>query len=287
MRPDDMNKLPVVAFVGVGTMAEAMIGCALAGGWPRERILLTHRRDDRRAELKARFGGKIGEDNLAATRAADIVVLGVRPQESEALIQSLRPALRAGQTLVSIAAALTVDWLRARLPAGMTVVRITPPPTIRVKAGVALISTHGDIGLVVRDSIERLVKNACERIEWLPDVLMEPVTGMAMGLTPYVCMLLSTLIKTGIEQGIEPGFARRMVMDGMWATAWLLHRGGYTPEQILEMVATREGLTWSSLRTMEALGVPQGIRAGARAMTGRSYELRGEPVPLDYRGFKT
>ena len=52
------------------------------------------------------------------------------------------------------------------------------------------------------------------------------------------------------------------------------------------MVATREGLTWSALRTMEAAGVQRGIRAGARAMTGRSYQLRGEAIPEDYRDFK-
>jgi hypothetical protein len=30
--------LPVVAFIGVGTMAEAMVDKAIAGGWPRERV---------------------------------------------------------------------------------------------------------------------------------------------------------------------------------------------------------------------------------------------------------
>ena len=77
-----------------------------------------------------------------------------------------------------------------------------------------------------------------------------------------------------------------MVIDGLWAMARMLHDGGVTPEEVINMVATREGLTWSALHTMEAHGVPKGIRAGARAMTGRSFELRGEPVPDDYKGFE-
>jgi pyrroline-5-carboxylate reductase len=74
-------------------------------------------------------------------------------------------------------------------------------------------------------------------------------------------------------------------MEGFQATARLFKEGGFTPEQVIDMVATREGLTWSSLHTMEAYNVFRGIRMGARAMTGRSYELRGETVPDEHVGF--
>ena len=114
---------------------------------------------------------------------------------------------------------------------------------------------------------------------------MEPITGVALALTPYTCALLKTLIATGVEQGCEEPFIRNMIMEGLYATARLLKEGKLTPEQVIDMVATREGLTWSSLHTMEAYGVFRGIRMGARAMTGRSYELRGEKVPDEYAGF--
>ena len=100
-------------------------------------------------------------------------------------------------------------------------------------------------------------------------------------------MVLKTLIETGIEQGCDEAFIRRMVADGLRATAKLLTEGGFQPEQVIEMVATRQGLTWSASHTMETRGVFAGIRAGARAMTGRSYELRGEIVPDEHMGFSS
>ena len=277
--------LPAVAFVGVGTMMEAMVDKAIEGGWLRDRLLLTHRRADRRAELAKRFGIPVTEDNLAAVRAADMVVLGVRPQEMADVIEALRPGFSARQTLLSIAAGLTVEWLAARLPEGMTIVRVTPPPTAWVGAGVTLLSGGEGLGDAARGYIVRLVQSTCERTQWVPDDLMEPITGVALALTPYTCALLKTLIATGIEQGCDESFIRNMVMEGLYATARLLRDGKLTPEQVIDMVATREGLTWSSLHTMEAYGVFRGIRMGARAMTGRSYELRGERVPDEYVGF--
>jgi pyrroline-5-carboxylate reductase len=115
--------------------------------------------------------------------------------------------------------------------------------------------------------------------------MMEPITGVALALTPYTCALLKTLVATGVEQGCDETFIRGLIMEGIDATVRLFKQGGFTPEQVIDMVATREGLTWSSLHTMEAYGVFRGIRMGARAMTGRSYELRGERVPDEYVGF--
>ncbi|WP_270933462.1 pyrroline-5-carboxylate reductase family protein [Falsiroseomonas oryzae] len=276
---------PATAFIGVGTMMEAMIDKAIAAGWPREKLLPTHRRADRRAELAQRYGLPVGDDNLAAATSAELVVVGVRPQEMPGLLQELAPAFRPSHVLLSIAAGLTVEWLQARLPAGTTVIRVTPPPTAWVSAGVTLFSASEGVTADQRATVEALVEGTCERIEWVPDALMEPITGVALGLTPYTCMVLKTLIETGVEQGCDEAFIRRMVADGLRATAKLLSEGGFQPEQVIEMVATRQGLTWSALHTMEVRGVFAGIRAGARAMTGRSYELRGETVPDDHMGF--
>jgi pyrroline-5-carboxylate reductase len=276
---------PVTAFIGVGTMMETLIAGAAASGWPRGRLLATHRCADRRAELAARFGIATDADNAAAVRIAGVVVLGVRPQQMAALLQDLAPAFRPGQVLLSIAAGLTLDWLAARLPPGMAVLRVTPPPTVAVAAGVALLSAGAGVTPEQRALAEALLAGTCERMEWIPDALMEPVTGAAQGLTPYVCALMRTLAETAVEQGCDETFIRHMLADALRATARLIAEGGREPEEVLGMLATHRGLTSSALHTIEARGVFAGIRAGARAMTGRSYELRGEPVPDEHMGF--
>lgn len=276
---------PATAFIGVGTMMEALIGNAIAAGWPRERLLPTHRRADRRAALAGRFGVTVGADNQQAVSAAEVVVLGVRPQQMDALLQELSPALRPGHLLLSIAAGLTVPWLAARVPEGVAIIRLTPPPTAAIAAGVALFAADPHVTPEQRGIAEALVAGSCERVEWIPDALMEPITGAAMGLTPYTCMLLETLADTAVEQGCDAALIRRMLADMLHATARLLTERALQPEEVIAMLATHRGLTESALHTMQARGVSDGIRAGARAMTGRSYELRGEAVPDEHMGF--
>ncbi len=175
---------PVAAFIGVGTMMETLIGHAAASGWPRERLLATHHRAERRAELTARHGVPAGADNAAAARCAGLVVLGVRPQQMEAVLVDLAPALRPGQVVLSIAAGLTLNWLAARLPRGVAVIRATPPPTAAIGAGVALLAAGAEVAPDQRALAELLLAGSGERVEWGPDALMEPITGAVQGLTP-------------------------------------------------------------------------------------------------------
>ena len=51
-RQTQAAKFPAVAFIGVGNMAEEMVNAAVNSGWPRHRLFLTHRRPERRAELR-------------------------------------------------------------------------------------------------------------------------------------------------------------------------------------------------------------------------------------------
>ena len=102
------------------------------------------------------------------------------------LLLGLAPALRPGQVLLSIAAGLTVEWLSERLPSGMTVIRVTPPPTAWVSAGVTLFSSSNGVTTDQRATVEALVEGTCERVEWVEDALMEPITGVALALAIHL-----------------------------------------------------------------------------------------------------
>lgn len=281
-----MAEVPSLAVVGVGTMAEAVVGLAIEKGWPRDRFILTHRRADRRRELEAKLGGPVEAENVAAVARADAVLLGVRPQEFEGVLDSLRPALRPDQLFISIAAALDIPWLEGHLPPGIAVIRAVPPPTSWIRAGYGFLSGNRAAGPAQREAAERLFINTCAKLRWLPDELVDAATAIGPALTPYTCLMVDSAVAAGIELGIPPDLARDLAHAGIEATGRMIRGGGYTTAQIIDMIATREGLTWSSLHTMEREGFREATRAGVRAMVARSIELRGESVPADMEGFE-
>lgn len=279
-------QFPTLAVIGVGTMSEAVVQLALEQGWPRENFILTHRRAERRAELEERYGGTVEADNLAAAAKSDGIMLSVRPQEFEGLLAELRPALNSEKFFVSIAAALDIPWLERHLAEGMGVIRAVPPPSSWIKAGLGFLSANDKATTEQRQFAERLFQPTCERIMWLPDELVDAATGIGPAITPYSCLIIKELIQAGIDQGIPEDLARELACEGLVAAGRMIRDSGYSPDEIINMVATREGLTWASLHTMQKKGLPASVRAGALAMTARSIELRGEPIPPHMQDFE-
>ena len=103
----------------------------------------------RREVLKARFSIQVDEHNTTAVRAADLVVLAVKPQAMPALLTEVGPAL-SGKLVVSIVAGVTTAWIRERIQAPRGIVRAMPNTPALVRAGAtALAYEDGPSRLVI------------------------------------------------------------------------------------------------------------------------------------------
>lgn len=103
-----------LGFIGTGTIAAAMVrglkGSSLHD-WP---ILLSPRSSDVAGALANEFAGvEIATDNQAVIDGSDMVILAVRPQIAESVLQDLR--FRDDQDVVSLIAATSAgriaDWI--------------------------------------------------------------------------------------------------------------------------------------------------------------------------------
>ena len=98
-----------IAFLGAGNMAEALMkGLLRASVAAPGEIVCTDRRQDRLAELAARYGVRTNPDNRAAVVEASVVVLSVKPQVMNRLLAEIAPALDAGKLVISIAAGVPI-----------------------------------------------------------------------------------------------------------------------------------------------------------------------------------
>ena len=78
-----------IAFIGGGNMARSLISGLINGGHPAERILVTDLDLDKLAALRDEFGVQTGSDNTAAARAADVLVLAIKPQFMAEMLEAL------------------------------------------------------------------------------------------------------------------------------------------------------------------------------------------------------
>jgi pyrroline-5-carboxylate reductase len=116
-----------IVFLGAGNMAEALIkGLLRAGNAKPGSIIATGRRKERLETLERTYGVRTTQDNLAAVREADVVVLSVKPQALDKVLVQVATAVDPHKLIISVAAGVPIAAMERRLGAGARIIRTMP-----------------------------------------------------------------------------------------------------------------------------------------------------------------
>ena len=125
---------PKLGFVGVGTIAEALITGMCADGEQRATFLLSPRNADTAQRLAGRYPFvKVAADNQSVIDGSDIIFLALRPQAAVDVLGTLK--FRADQRIVSLIATFDVARLRTLVAPASEIARATPLPAVARRMG--------------------------------------------------------------------------------------------------------------------------------------------------------
>lgn len=270
MSKSEMNR--VLAFLGGGQMAEALIGGLLASQASQPPALwATDPVPARRDLLKSRFGIHVDDRNEAAVRQADMVVLAVKPQVMGALLAEVGKAL-AGKLVVSIAAGVTTDWIRSRVTATRGVVRAMPNTPALVREGVTALAYQGELNSDDAAAVQSLFE-AVGRVVTVEERLMDAVTGLSGSGPAYVFVAIEALADGGVNMGLPRATAEVLAAQTVFGAARLVLERGEHPAKLKDQVASPGGTTIAGLHQLEAGGFRSCLMAAVEAATKRSQEL--------------
>jgi pyrroline-5-carboxylate reductase len=129
-----MSNLPRLGFIGVGTIAEALITGMCVGGEQRATFFLSPRNSDTAQRLAERYAFvAVARDNQAVIDGSDIVFLAVRPQVAPDVLGALK--FRPDQRIVSLIAGFDVARLRSHVAPVTAIARATPMPAVARRLG--------------------------------------------------------------------------------------------------------------------------------------------------------
>ena len=133
-----MFKRTTLAFIGSGTMGEAMIKVALDKGLiSPQQIIASDIRAERGAELVERYGVRVTTDNPTAVDGADIVVLAVKPQNLGEVMATLKGVFQPRQLILSIIAGARIDTIGQGLD-HRAIVRAMPNTPAQIGLGMTV-----------------------------------------------------------------------------------------------------------------------------------------------------
>jgi pyrroline-5-carboxylate reductase len=268
----------VVAFIGGGNMASALIGGLVAAGRSRDDIIVIEPFEAQRDKLAQAFGVLAQAQVDARLASAATVVWAVKPQlfaEAAApcagfVRGALQLSVMAGIRTAAIASAVGLDAPQA------AVVRAMPNTPALIGRGIAGLFATAAVSPAQRARVEALLAPTGATL-WMPlEADLDAVTAVSGSGPAYVFYVLEAMIDAAVQMGLSAEQGRRLAIATFDGAAELARRSPETPETLRAQVTSKGGTTHAAITSLEADGVKAAFVKALRAAERRAQELGDE-----------
>ena len=254
-------------------MGEALVsGLLRSGGRSPDELMVTGRREERVRDLGDHLGVTATLSNPQAVRWASTLVLTVKPQDMEALLQQITDVVRAEQLVISFAAGIRTSFVERFVPKGTPVVRVMSNVAVLVDEAMSVISpgTHAeDKHLALAEEL----LSSVGRVIRLPEKHQDAVTATSGSGPAYFFLLAEAMIEACILLGLSRDVATELIIQTMLGSARMLRDTKRHPVELREMVTSPGGTTIQAIRHLEQAGVRAAFLNAIDAACKRSAEL--------------
>lgn len=267
--------LPVIAFIGGGNMASAIIGGLIAQGHAAADIEVVEPLAQARAALHAQHGLQAQALATDALRRAQIVVWAVKPQTFAAAAAQAGAHTQRDALHLSVAAGIRAGSI-SRWLLSANVVRAMPNTPALVGRGISGLFALPAVSAASRARAQAIMACTGEFL-WVEDErLLDAVTALSGSGPAYAFYFLEAMVRAGVALGLDADQAGQLALSTFAGAVELARRSDEPLARLRERVTSKGGTTHAALQTLEQAAVGPAIEAAVRAAGLRAGELGDE-----------
>ena len=257
-----------IGFIGGGNMAEAMIKGITQQG--KKALLVSEPKEERARFLHMTYGIETTQSNADVVNSCSFIVLAVKPQNMEEVLNEIGGSISNEQTVMSIAAGITLDYLTSKIKS-KKIIRVMPNTPALVQEGMSVMSLcdcFSDEGI----SVARDILMSIGKVITLPEKHIDAVTALSGSGPAFFALFIESMIQGGIALGLSEDDAMQLAVQTALGTSKLLDTG-MNPVKLREMVTSPGGTTAAGLKVFEDRGFQNIIINAMGAAENRAKEL--------------
>lgn len=264
-----------IAILGAGNIGEALISGLVASGVDPKSIVATNRTAARSTHLAKAYGIETGSDNRTAAKAADAIVLCVKPAQIAAVLDEISEEIDDASeqpVVISMAAGVTIAAIEeAASAAGVPVARVMPNTPMLVGKGVLAVAFGRFVDDGQREAVRELLAPAGTVVE-VAESQMDAVTAISGSGPAYYFLLTEALVDAGVSLGLTRELASKLAAATAAGAGEML-AGDTAPSELRAGVCSPAGTTVAAIREFEESGLRGAVYRAASASAIRSAEL--------------
>ncbi len=247
-----------LAFIGAGTMAEALIAGLLKNRLVTpEQIVGSHPRQDRRDELESKYGIHVVEDNREAVDLvsgeipkSSIVVLTVKPQRLGVILNELKAKIATEQLVVSIIAGAQIETIANDLQ-HRVIVRSMPNTPAQIGEGMTVWTTTSEVSDAQRSQVKTIFGALGRELYVEEEKMVDMATALSATGPTYTFLVMEGLIDAGVHLGFSRHVSQELVLQTMLGSVLFARESGKHPAELRNMVTSPGGTSAEAIYQME------------------------------------
>ncbi len=271
-----MHSRNSILFLGVGNMGAAILGGVLKSGvFSPAQILLSDPLEEKCAPFVSN-GCRYYSSPSLAVKAADCVLLAVKPQQIDAVMTEIAPYTE-GKLIISIAAGVPIARIAKALP-GTSVVRVMPNTPLLVGEGVSALCRDEAVSSVSKEDFAlafRIFSASGMAVE-MPETLINPVTALTSSSIAYFARFIGDMYDWATANGFEKGDETlSMICHSAIGAASLLLNTDHDPASLEKAVTSPGGTTEQAMKVFTEKDLHGAVTEAMDACRSRADELAG------------
>ncbi|MDO9546289.1 MAG: pyrroline-5-carboxylate reductase [Pelolinea sp.] len=271
-----MLKDRIIAFIGPGVMAEAMLSGIIRNKLTApENILASGPFEDRNKQLKDKYGIRTFTDNNKAANLADVVILSVKPQRLEKVLEGLRGAVKEDALVLSIIAGASIAKI-SRILNHEKVVRSMPNTPAQIGEGITVWCCSAKVDETQKNITQSILNAIGQEIFVEEEEYLDKATALSGTGPAYVYLFMEAMVDAGVHLGFSRRIAEKLVTETLRGSVDYYDQNSLEPLHLAALrnqVTSPGGTSAEAIYYLEKAGFRTAISRAVWAAYQRSREL--------------
>jgi pyrroline-5-carboxylate reductase len=248
-----------LAFVGSGTMAEAMIKIAIEADVALPQcIIASGPRQERGQELCSRYHVVACTDNRQTLAVdgddVDVLVLSVKPQVLPTVLAELHGLIPAQTLVLSIVAGTKTQTIAKEL-AHAAIARAMPNTPAQIGQGMTVWTATTAASDLQRDWARHLLQAMGEEVYVQNENQLDMATAVSGTGPTYVFLMMEALIDAAVHLGFSRRVARQLITQTVLGSALFARQSGRHLAELRNMVTSPGGTSADAIYQLDKGGL--------------------------------
>lgn len=262
-----------LGIIGTGTMGSALVKTIIKNKLIDESKIIIYDKDQGAIErLTSELKINIAKDNKELASNSRYILLAVKPQVIDNVLEEIASQVNEEQTIFSIAAGVSLNHISKFFKGNIGIIRIMTNTPLMVGAGASVLAHNNK----VKDIDLEYVKNIFASggiVAQLEEEHLDAVTGLSGSGPAYIFIIIEALADGGVKMGLSRNIAIKLAAQTVLGAGKLVLETGKHPGELKDMVTSPGGTTITALHELEKAKLRSTLIRAVEVATEKSRAL--------------